>query len=142
MPDIRHSIGIAAPADVVRSLVATPDGLRRWWAEDVEPQADGAVSLGFFNRATIYRLRSLEDRETRVAWRCETGKEWEGTDLVFSLQPHGSGVTLDFTHANWRSATPYFTSCNTTWGGLMFRIKSAAEGRVAGPLFERNSLAY
>jgi hypothetical protein len=142
MPDIHHSINITAPAAVVRSLVATADGLRQWWAEDVEPQADGTVSLGFFNRATIYRLRSLEDRDTCVAWRCETGKEWEGTDLVFTLQPQASAIVLDFKHANWRSATPYFTSCNTTWGGLMFRIRSAAEGHGTGPLFAKNALAY
>jgi hypothetical protein len=142
MPDIHHSININASPDAVRALVSTPDGLRQWWAEDVEPQADGAVSLGFFNRATIYRLRSLEIRDGRVAWRCETGKEWEDTDLVFAIQPQGSGLVLDFRHANWRGETPYFTSCNTTWGGLMFRIKSAAEGREPGPLFQRNGLAY
>ena len=142
MADIHHSIQINAAPAVVGSLVATADGLRQWWAEDVEAQADGVTSLGFFNRATIYRLRPIEDRENCVAWRCETGKEWEGTDLVFTLQPQDSGVVLDFTHANWRAATPYFTSCNTTWGGLMFRIKSAAEGRRPGPLFQKNALAY
>ena len=142
MPDIHHSIGINASADAVRALVATADGLRQWWAEDVEPLADGAVSLGFFNRNTIYRLRPLAMTASRASWRCETGKEWEGTDLVFTLQPQTKGVVLDFVHANWREATPYFVSCTTTWGGLMFRIRGAAEGHPAGPLFAKNSLAY
>jgi uncharacterized protein YndB with AHSA1/START domain len=142
MPDIHHLMNINAAPEVVQALVSTPDGLRQWWAEDVEPASDGLVTLGFFNRTTIYRLRPLERSAGRVVWRCETGKEWEGTDLMFALQPQGTGVVLDFTHANWRGATPYFTSCNTTWGGLMFRIKSAAEGRRPGPLFQKNSLAY
>jgi len=142
MPDIHHSIAISASADAVRALVSTPDGLRQWWAEDVELQPDGAVSLGFFNRATIYRLRSLEIGGAHITWRCETGKEWEGTDLIFTLKPQGSGVVLDFRHANWHAETPYFTSCNTTWGGLMFRIKGAAEAKQPGPLFQRNALAY
>lgn len=51
-------------------------------------------------------------------------------------------MALDFLHANWSDATPYFVSCNTTWGGLMFRIRSAAEGQRPGPLFARQSLAY
>ena len=38
--------------------------------------------------------------------------------------------------------TPFFVSCNTTWGGLMFRLRSAAEGKPSGPLFQKNSLAY
>ncbi len=142
MADIHHLISIAAPAGTVSPLVSTADGLRSWWAEDVEPQPDGAVTLGFFNRTTVYRLRPLDHGADRVAWRCETGKEWEGTDLVFTLEPQGAGVVLDFKHTNWAQATPYFTSCNTTWGVLMFRIKSVAEGRPPGPLFQRNSLGY
>jgi len=142
MPDIIHSININAAPAAVRALVSTADGLQKWWAEDVELLADGAVSLGFFNRTTIYRLRPLEQGALCVAWRCETGQEWEGTDLVFSLHEKPSGSQLDFVHRNWRTATPYFISCNTTWGGLMFRIRGAAEGQAPGPLFRRNSLAY
>lgn len=142
MPNIHHSITISAATDAVQRLVATPEGLRQWWAEDVEPQTDDNVSLGFFNRATVYRLKRLDEGSLRVAWRCETGKEWQDTDLVFTLQPQGSAVVLDFVHANWREATPYFVSCNTTWGELMFRIKAAAEGKRPGPLFQKNALAY
>jgi len=142
MPDIHHSITVNAAPDVVARLVSTADGLREWWAEDVEAEPSGGAMLGFFKRATIYRLRLLERRPLRTAWRCETGKEWQGTDLVFTWQTQGSGVQLDFVHANWAAATPYFVSCNTTWGGLMFRIRSAAEGRQPGPLFQKDSLAY
>jgi hypothetical protein len=142
MPDIHHSIPVDAAATVVTALVSTAAGLREWWAEDVEAERDGAITLGFFNRATIYRLRLVESGSGRTVWRCETGKEWQGTDLRFVQQPQASGLLLDFVHANWREATPYFTSCNTTWGGLMFRLKNAAEGRHQGPLFRRDSLAY
>ena len=142
MPDIHHAISIAAPVDVVGKLVSTGEGLRQWWAEDVDTAADGLVSLGFFNRATIYRLRLIESGTERVAWRCETGKEWQDTELVFSLAAERAGSRLEFVHKKWQDTTPYFVSCNTTWGGLMFRLKSAAEGRHPGPLFLRESLAY
>lgn len=142
MPDLHHSISINASSEVVASLVSTADGLQQWWAEDVEAQPDGGVSLGFFKRTTVYRLRLIERGALRVAWRCESGQEWQGTDLIFTLQPQKAGVLLDFVHANWSSLTPYFTSCNTSWGGLMFRLRSAAEGRHTGPLFQRDSLAY
>jgi len=114
----------------------------RWWAEDVTTESDGRVSLGFFNRATIYRLQLLTHDRDVVSWRCETGDEWHETELRFGIQPEGQGVILDFMHIGWRSETPYFTSCNTTWGELMFRIKAAAEGKPRGPLFQRSSLAY
>ena len=142
MPDIHHRIQIAAGLDTVMSLVATGPGFEQWWAEDVVTEGDGRVSLGFFNRATIYRLRLLEGGADRVLWRCESGDEWHETELRFNVRSEPDSVLLDFLHAKWRNETPYFTSCNTTWGELMFRLKAAAEGRPRGPLFRRDSLAY
>jgi hypothetical protein len=142
MPDIHHRLNVDAPTDALHRLVSTAAGLREWWAEDVEASPDGRVTLGFFNRTTTYQLRLLQNETDRVVWRCETGKEWQGTDLMFTLERDRSSVILDFVHANWREVTPYFVSCNTTWGGLMFRIRSAAEHKRPGPLFAQNSLGY
>jgi hypothetical protein len=142
MAEIHHLITISASLDTVHGLVSTAEGFRQWWAADVEQQSDGRVSLGFFNRTTEYRLELLDGSAGRAIWRCRSGKEWQDTDLTFRLESQGSGVLLDFTHAQWREATPYFVSCNTTWGALMFRLKSAAEGRNPGPLFQKESMGY
>ncbi len=142
MPDIHHGIQVAATLDAVMELVATGPGFERWWAEDVVTEADGCVSLGFFNRATVYRLRLLERGTDAVSWRCESGDEWHGTELRFRARSEREGLLIDFLHAKWRNETPYFVSCNTTWGELMFRLKAAAEGKPRGPLFRRGSLAY
>ena len=98
MPDIHHSINIGASPAVVHQLVSTSKGCQQWWAEDVEPLDGGVASLGFFNGDTVYRLRPLDISALRVAWRCETGKEWEGTDLMrvphrisFRAIPRGEG---------------------------------------------------
>jgi hypothetical protein len=143
MPDIMHLIRIAAPAARIVPLVSSGQGFTQWWAEDVESDANGVVRLGFFNKATLYTLRpDGAATETRVTWRCETGREWSGTRLLFEMQPQGNETVVKFTHAGWENASDYFVSCNTTWGELMFRLKAAAEGKAAGPLFLRSSLAY
>ena len=142
MPEIHHSISISASSEAVAALVSTAEGFRQWWAEDVETEPDGVVSLGFFNRSTVYTLRLVERDADRATWHCESGQEWQHTDLTFHLHPQSTGVLLDFLHANWQDPTPYFVSCNTTWGALMFRLKSAAEGRGASPLFRKDSMAY
>jgi hypothetical protein len=142
MPDIHHLINVNAAPDVLHTLVSTAAGFAQWWAEDVEEGSDGLVTLGFFDRTTIYRLRPVTATAARVEWRCETGKEWENTDLIFMVHLQSSGTALDFRHARWEKETPYFTSCNTTWGELMFRLKSVAEGHHPGPLFKRSTLAY
>jgi uncharacterized protein YndB with AHSA1/START domain len=144
MPDIKHSIQIAAEPRVVYPLVATAEGFSRWWAADItEEKATGNVELGFFNRATVYGLRPVQISAPREAhWLCQTGKEWSGTRLLFNLAEQKGQTVVRFTHAGWAAETDYFVSCNTTWGELMFRLKAAAEGKNPGPLFSKTGLAY
>jgi len=142
MPDIQHSVQITAKPEAVYPLVATAHGFGQWWATDITEPA-GAVELGFFHRATIYRLRLGVDRPpVQAEWTCETGQEWAGTHIVFRLESHPSGTLLRFTHGGWQSETDYFTSCNTAWGELMYRVKAAAEGKPRGPLFTAGGLGY
>jgi hypothetical protein len=142
MADIRHAIQIAARPEAVYLLCATARGFEQWWAADVT-ERDGVVELGFFNRTTIYRLRrQTANPPYLVEWVCETGNEWEGTQIIFRLEAAGSNTMLRFFHKGWQSETDYFISCNTTWGELMFRLKGAAEGKSPGPLFLADKLGY
>jgi len=139
---MRHSIQVSASPEAVYPLVATAAGLAQWWAADVV-EIGGEVELGFFNRATVYRLKAIvEAPPSRFEWLCETGREWPGTRLLFHLEAAGGGTLVRFTHAEWQAETDYFVSCTTVWGELMYRLKAAAEGRPRGPLFLSGSLAY
>jgi hypothetical protein len=144
MPDIKHAIQIDAAPSIVFPLAATAAGFMKWWAADVtEDKSAGSVELGFFNRATLYRLRPNEiTAPPRAHWLCDSGKEWNGTRLLFDLMEQNGRTQLRFTHAGWAAETDYFVACNTTWGELMFRLKLAAEGKTPGPLFTASGLAY
>lgn len=144
MPNIRHSILIAASPERIFPLVSSGRGFSQWWAADVsETGKDGILDLGFFNRSTLYRLKASRIvAPAEAEWLCLSGKEWDGTTISFKLAPSGAGTLLQFAHADWRSETDYFVSCNTTWGELMFRLKAAAEGKTPGPLFSAVGLAY
>jgi uncharacterized protein YndB with AHSA1/START domain len=142
MPDIRHSIQIAAPVATVYPLVSTAKGWSQWWAVDTK-ELEGSIEVAFFGRQTIYRLKATtSEAPNRSEWLCETGAEWSGTRLLFRLESAGGGTLLRFTHAGWQNDTAYYVSCTTTWGELMFRIKAAAEGKPRGPLFLADTLAY
>ena len=70
MADIKHSIPIAAKPQTIYPLVAAGKGFTRWWAEDVTEPA-GMVELGFFKRATVYRLRGkTDDAPKHAEWAC------------------------------------------------------------------------
>jgi len=98
MPDIHHAIQVAASTQTVTDLVATGAGLQQWWAEDVETAAEGRISLGFFNRATVYRLRLLERGPDAMSWRCETGEgvlRGKVGCVTASAFRHGHGTAAD-----------------------------------------------
>jgi hypothetical protein len=142
MADIRHVIQIASKPEIVYPLIATARGFGQWWAADIT-ESGGSVELGFIKRATVYKLKlTIDNPSAQAEWICQSGDEWSGTHIIFRLEARASGILLRFTHAGWRSETDYFTSCNTTWGELMFRLKAAAEGKSRGPLFLANDLAY
>jgi len=135
--DIRHSLQTSATPDQIYPLVATAEGLGKWWATDIT-QPGETVDLGFFNRTTVYQLRlTTQEAPVTAEWVCESGDEWSGTHIVFQMEANKTGTLIRFAHAGWRSESPYFVSCNTTWGELMFRLKAVAEGRTPGPLFTR-----
>ncbi len=144
MADIKHAISIAAPTNKIYPLIATGKGFQQWWAEDASDSLpEGKVELGFFKRNTIYRLKPLRlSAPDEAEWLCESGKEWAGTHLIFKLEASSANTLLRFIHAGWEAESDYFVSCTTTWGGLMFRIKAAAEGQKPGPLFLADGMAY
>jgi uncharacterized protein YndB with AHSA1/START domain len=142
MPNIRMAVSIDASSAKIFPFCATARGLSAWWAADVTENA-GAVDLGFFKRATVYRLqltRSVAPREAE--WRVLTGQEWSGTRILFAMTENKASTVLRFTHADWNAETDYFSMCTATWGELMFRLKAAAEGKAPGPLFSADGLAY
>jgi len=140
--DIRHLIQINASVERIRPLFSSAKGFSHWWAADsVEGESEGSVELGFFSRSTVYRLRQGEQTPNEIAWRCDRGKEWNGTTLHFRLEPTGKATLLHFTHGGWNEETEYFVTCNTTWGELMYRLKAAAEGKTPVPLFTMDGLA-
>jgi hypothetical protein len=142
MHELMHSIEITASPKAIFPLVSLPEGLQQWWAEDFTP-VDGGAELGFFERKTIYRLRSLTlIAPASAAWLCETGNEWEGTRLIFSLMPKGVKTELGPWHEGWRDITAYYVvSCDRTWGALLWRLKAAAEGKKPGLMFSKGGLS-
>jgi hypothetical protein len=89
MATIRHSISIDASPDRIFPLVSSGHGFSQWGAADVSDDIPrNIVSLGFFNRATVYGLRPVRIiTPTLAEWACQSGEEWNGTVLLFDLLP-------------------------------------------------------
>ena len=134
MPDILHRISIDAPAPQVHELLATTDGLGRWWTGR---PADGQTAVGgtfalYFGDADkpAAVMRVVTDTPSEISWRVVEGPaDWIDTLITFVLRPQGddAATTLLFTHSGWREANEFMGGCSTNWGAYLTSLKAGAE---------------
>jgi uncharacterized protein YndB with AHSA1/START domain len=133
MPDILHRITIDAPSQRVHDLIATTDGLARWWTGR---PLDGSAEIG--DRFAVYIgeadkptavMRVLSDTPDEITWRVEEGPgSWIDTLITFALRRDGvDRTTLLFTHAGWQEASELMSGCSTNWGAYLTSLKTGAE---------------
>jgi uncharacterized protein YndB with AHSA1/START domain len=133
MPDILHRISIDAPTQRVHDLIATTDGLARWWTGR---PVDGSAELGgrfgvYFGAADkpVAVMQVVADTPDEITWRVEEGPDaWIDTVITFTLRRDGAdGTTLLFTHAGWQEASELMSGCTTNWGAYLTSLKTGAE---------------
>jgi uncharacterized protein YndB with AHSA1/START domain len=134
MPDILHRISIDAPQERVHDLVATTDGVARWWTGR---PLDGESTVG--SRFSVYFgdgdkpaavMEVVSDTPHEVVWRVVEGPdEWIDTLITFALKAAGDGgTTLLFSHSGWRAASEFMSGCSTNWGAYLTSLRNGAEG--------------
>lgn len=133
MPDILHRISIDAPASRVHELVATTDGIGRWWTGR---DADGSTAVGetfglYFGDADkpAAVMRVVTDEPGKITWLVVDGPDaWVDTHVTFVFRAEGDeATTLLFTHSGWRAASEFMSGCSTNWGAYLVSLKAGAE---------------
>ena len=137
MPDILHRISIDAPPQRVHDLIASTDGIARWWTGcpvGCDHTAGGGFQV-YFGQAEqpAAVMRVVADTPDRVVWLVTDGPDsWIETRITFALRPTGRGTTLLFTHAGWREASEFMSGCSTNWGAYLTSLKAGAETGAFG----------
>lgn len=138
MPDILHRISIDAPQDRVHDLIATTDGVARWWTGrpmDGDSAVGGRFGVYFGDmEKPAAVMEVVTDTPDEVAWLVVEGPdEWIDTVITFALRSTGAGqTTLLFSHADWRAASEFMSGCSTNWGAYLTSLKTGAEGSGFG----------
>ncbi|HLK02082.1 MAG TPA: SRPBCC domain-containing protein [Streptosporangiaceae bacterium] len=133
MPDILHRISIDAPSQRVHDLIASTDGIARWWTGRPpagEHAVDSSFSLYFGDaEQPAAVMQVLTDSPDQVVWQVTDGPgAWIDTLITFSLRPAGhGGTTLLFSHADWQQASEFMSGCSTNWGAYLTSLKTGAE---------------
>jgi uncharacterized protein YndB with AHSA1/START domain len=134
MPDILHRVSIDAPPQRVRELIASTDGIARWWSGRPlrgEHTVGGRFQVYFGDaERPAAVMEVLADAPDQVAWRVVDGPDaWIDTRITFALRPAGhDSTTLLFTHAGWREANEFMSGCSTNWGAYLTSLKAGSEG--------------
>ncbi|HZV27106.1 MAG TPA: SRPBCC domain-containing protein [Acidothermaceae bacterium] len=138
MPDILHRISIDAPQERVHDLIATTDGVARWWTGsplDGDSAVGGSFGVYFGDaEKPAAVMQVMSDTPDEVVWRVVEGPdEWIDTVMTFALKAAGDGgTTLLFSHSQWRRATEFMSGCSTNWGAYLTSLKTGAEGHEFG----------
>ena len=135
MPDILHRFTIDAAPERVHDLIATKEGVERWWNAHPDTLDDATLAVFFGGEDPAAIMRVVEDAPERIVWRVIDGPaDWIDTTIGFALQrrPDG-GTTLLFTHGGWREANEFMHGCATNWGAYLTSLKSGAEAGQFAP---------
>lgn len=142
MPEILHRISIDAPREDIRALVATTDGIARWWTGrplDGDATVGGRFGIYFGDAGTPAAVLQMQsDTPDEVVWRVIEGPDsWLGTVITFAFRLSGNGgTTLLFSHAGWAEASEFMSGCSTNWGAYLTSLKTGAEGAGFRPFPE------
>ncbi|MCL2794662.1 MAG: SRPBCC domain-containing protein [Microbacteriaceae bacterium] len=133
MVDIRHRIGIEAPAEQVYRALATPEGVAGWWSTDTTGDArELQVRFGDAAGFDLAVARALPREQ--VQWEVTAGPaEWLGTTIAFDLRADGEVTIVLFTHSGWRQPTEYLHECSTQWAVFLLSLKSLLETGAGQP---------
>jgi len=133
MPDILHRISIDAAPQRVHDLIASTDGIARWWTGRPltgEHTAGSRFSVYFGDaERPAAVMQVLTDTPHEVVWRVTDGPDsWIDTGITFTLRPRAAGgTTLLFTHAGWAEQSEFMSGCSTNWGAYLTSLKTGAE---------------
>ena len=130
MPDILHRFTIDAPPEQVHDLIATEEGVERWWTAHPNVRRRRRRSRSSSAaRTPPPSCSSSRTRPSRSSGASSTGRPiGSNTTITFALNRRDDGgTTLLFTHGGWREANEFMHGCSTNWGAYLTSLKSGAE---------------
>lgn len=106
----------SAPEVVLEALRST-DRIAGWWGSTTGSAAEGDTFEVAFGEPRIVIIAASVDAR-RVEWnvkRAAHTPEWDGTTIVFELEPAGAGTELRFRHHGLTPQFECFDMCNEGW---------------------------
>lgn len=134
MPDIEHSLTLAAPPARIWPALTTVEGLAGWWSlgETVLEGDPGRLGrFTFKSRAVVTELEVITlEPPRRVMWRTLRSNApggWDGTTIAFDLVAEGEGTRLDFAHRGFAEENEGYRKVTAGWAHYLNHLKQRVE---------------
>ena len=112
----------ATPQQVFDAVI----DVRGWWSEAIEGRTDQLGAEFSFRFEDLHRSTHLITERVpgrRVAWETVDAQinfvadkqEWNGTRVVFEIEPRGDQTELRFTHVGLVPAIECYGKCSRAW---------------------------
>lgn len=112
----------------VFDAVATTDGLKGWWTENVVGESLEGETLTFKFPESGPGMEVLEVTPEFIKWKCVEGpEEWKGTITTFDLEEADGKTEVLFAQSGWAEESDFFAHCNTKWAVFMLSLKEYCE---------------
>jgi uncharacterized protein YndB with AHSA1/START domain len=116
--DFRRTITFTAGPEAVLEALRTSAGIDGWWGSTTgSPGEGGTFEVGFGSDRLIV-MEAVAVGARRVEWkvaRAPHTPEWDGTTIVFELEPVGAGTELRFRHHGLTPQLECFDMCHEGW---------------------------
>ncbi|HEX9410394.1 MAG TPA: SRPBCC domain-containing protein [Actinomycetota bacterium] len=143
MPDIHLTTQpIQADPERIYQAIATRDGLKAFWTDQVDGQSEVGSTLKFGfgpNREAFFDMRVERlDEPKLVEWTCVGGPpDWIGTKVQWEVEPADGGNKVKFHHQGWKSAEGGTPDITFVWAMVLDRLSQYAQSGKANPYFVR-----
>jgi uncharacterized protein YndB with AHSA1/START domain len=139
MYSIEHTIEVSAPAARILAALTTKDGVKAWFTQDCDCNADKreatfrfATQVGL--KEVSFHLDSADERA--VAMTCiaqSNNPEWLGTKLSYELTPAGAGTRVRLVHAGFAAKSEMYDNTVKGWAYFLGSLKQYIETGVGTP---------
>jgi hypothetical protein len=146
MATLYHEVWINAPSGKIYSAISTAEGIGTWWDKQTPVQTPEGLVLEHNPGPEhgIVKLKVLDQiPDKRVEWECisahpktSPASAWTGTHITFEISrrlvpPWATQKTemgiVSFRHSGWDEKSEFFGFCNTAWGEVLQKLKTACE---------------
>jgi len=126
----------------VWGALTRPEEIACWWTDDlnVTPEVGTLAEFRFSQRTFIIQVEVAElDEGSKVRWISRKGPapHWDGTNVIWQLEPVHNGTRVLFNHNGFAQADGRYELTRAWWEHFLVSLKSYLEtgnGTPGSPL--------